>query len=115
MNTIQDLFDDINKPNVFGNGLDISKEQEPYIKEYDSFLKSDYWKAVRKTMFKLHNGKCQFCGSTQYLQVHHYTYEHFQDELNHLEDLRLLCNKCHLNQFGHGDRYIKRIKRYIRP
>jgi 5-methylcytosine-specific restriction endonuclease McrA len=108
MNTIQDLFDDINKPNVFGGGIDLSKEKKPYVREYDVFLESDYWKQVRKAMFLLHNGKCQYCESTKHLQVHHYTYEHHHDELNHLEDLRLLCNKCHENQFGHGKRYNKR-------
>jgi len=37
--------------------------------------------------------KCQRCGVTHKLQVHHLTYEHLYNE--RLGDLQVLCKSCH--------------------
>lgn len=38
---------------------------------------------------------CQHCGGIEKLEVHHKTYENIYNELEHLDDLILLCSKCH--------------------
>lgn len=95
MLTSDDLFNDINKPNVFGTTVnDLSKEVK-FVHYYNEFLSSEYWQEVRNKMLLLHNNKCQYCGSSKMLQVHHFSYNNHGDELNHIEDLRLLCKDCH--------------------
>lgn len=63
-------------------------------KEYQLFLKSKYWKSVRKTILKRDKKQCN-CGSKVNLQVHHLTYENHLSEHKHLEDLITLCESCH--------------------
>jgi len=64
-------------------------------KNYDEFLKSSYWKSVRKAILERDENKCRSCSSMVKLHVHHDTYIHHLNELNHLSDLRTLCEKCH--------------------
>jgi 5-methylcytosine-specific restriction endonuclease McrA len=64
-------------------------------KNYKKFLESTYWKAVRKLILARDHYTCVECGSRRRLQVHHITYIHHRDELNHLEDLETLCRDCH--------------------
>lgn len=37
-----------------------------------------------------HNNKCQICGSSKHLDIHHTDYEHAN-----INTLQLLCRKCH--------------------
>jgi hypothetical protein len=53
-----------------------------------------YWGEVKKRVHE-RDRVCQHCGSSQRLHVHHKNYFHRGDELNHMEDLVLLCSKCH--------------------
>ena len=71
---------------------------------YNLFLKSDYWKKVRKLVLIRDNNECQnigYFGKCQYnynvkdLEVHHLTYKNHKNELNHLDDLVTLCKWCH--------------------
>lgn len=62
---------------------------------YSSFLRSDYWKAVRKHVLKIRGNKCENCEKTYKLQVHHLSYEHHGQEHLYLDDLKLLCAHCH--------------------
>ncbi len=39
--------------------------------------------------------KCQICGRTQNLDIHHNTYENLGNERDHLEDLIVLCSEHH--------------------
>lgn len=43
---------------------------------YQTFLKTDYWKKVRKLVLERDKNTCQGCGSKRWLQVHHLTYKH---------------------------------------
>ena len=70
--------------------------------DYKDFLKSTYWHKVRHAKFnqlrrqqKTQSPFCQLCHSRHRLEMHHNTYAHRGDELNHLEDLTLLCHDCH--------------------
>lgn len=62
---------------------------------YDIFLKSAYWKCVRRIKIEESGGKCQICGSRKKLNVHHNSYAHHYQEHKHLEDLVVLCRNCH--------------------
>lgn len=64
---------------------------------YALSLNSDNWKEVRQRVIA-RDRKCQHCGSSLYLEVHHKTYKHKVNELEHLEDLILLCSNCHQNE-----------------
>ena len=64
--------------------------------EYLRYLNSKRWDNVKKIVRERDGHCCQNCGrSDMVLHVHHLTYEHFKDELNHLEDLITLCEVCH--------------------
>lgn len=63
--------------------------------DYHDFLRTPYWAAVAEMVRKRDNYKCQECGSTENLNIHHKTYENHGDEIHHLEDLVCLCQKCH--------------------
>jgi 5-methylcytosine-specific restriction endonuclease McrA len=61
---------------------------------YSLSLNSEQWKEVRQRVIA-RDRKCVDCGSILYLEVHHLSYSHKGDELNNLNDLILLCSKCH--------------------
>ena len=63
---------------------------------YNNFLLTNYWRLISKYL-RLNN-KCKNCGSISKLVVHHKSYENHGDEINHLNDLVVLCEKCH-NRF----------------
>jgi hypothetical protein len=60
-----------------------------------SYYQTAYWKEVRKAVYARDGGKCTNCGSPFNLHVHHESYAHAHDELEHLEDVVLLCRNCH--------------------
>lgn len=62
---------------------------------YEKFLQSVYWKKVRKIILKRDNHMCRICQSKDNLAVHHTTYKHHLDEMNHLDNLMTMCNGCH--------------------
>lgn len=62
--------------------------------KYADFLITPYWIAI-SDIVKNKYKKCQRCGSRKQLEVHHTTYDHHGDELNHMEDLVCLCHNCH--------------------
>lgn len=62
---------------------------------YSNFLKTHYWEIVRNYVLYKKNNKCHLCPNNKYLQVHHRTYEHRGSEIFHLDDLIVLCKRCH--------------------
>ena len=79
-------------------------EYEPLIEAkihtltYDEFLQTLYWKAIAAYKRKQKDYKCELCGSSQKLNVHHKTYiihgvEHNSEVIE--KDLMLICEKCH--------------------
>lgn len=63
--------------------------------KYDEFLKTKYWMAVSRFV-REKVGKCEECGATTNLHVHHLSYENHGCEHEHLDDLKCLCKDCHL-------------------
>ena len=59
----------------------------------EEYYKSEDWEKIRT--FALHRAKhrCQRCGASGILQVHHSTYNNLYNEKP--EDLEVLCKKCH--------------------
>jgi len=55
----------------------------------------EYWDTVKRCVMERADSKCEKCASEDNLHMHHATYEHKGDELNHLEDLVCLCARCH--------------------
>ncbi len=82
------------KNHLFNCYQDVISESIIQMSYYD-FLKTPYWNAVSLKV-KLNAGfKCQMCGSDENLSVHHRTYEHHGNELQHMEDLICVCQDCH--------------------
>ncbi|KYK20675.1 hypothetical protein AYK24_09800 [Thermoplasmatales archaeon SG8-52-4] len=65
---------------------------------YQEYLLSDFWADKRNWIIKVRRGRCEKCGSTKKLQVHHLNYKNVGNE--HGEDVVVLCKKCHLKEHG---------------
>lgn len=64
--------------------------------KYYKYLKSVKWKKLRLRLFKSRGRKCERCGETKRLHVHHKTYIRIFKE--HLKDLEVLCHTCHRSE-----------------
>ena len=62
---------------------------------YDNYLETDYWQKVRQQALIRFDSKCQQCGSTEKLQVHHKAYPKRYTELDNMHLLQVLCEQCH--------------------
>lgn len=67
---------------------------------YKVFLRSRYWKYVRRLVMKRDGYICVMCGCRDKLQVHHLSYEHHYSEHLWLGDMVTLCDGCH--RWVHG-------------
>lgn len=65
---------------------------------YSVFLKTQYWRSITKYLRDKAGHKCQICGKENNLQVHRKTYLHHGKEVFYLDDLIVLCDKCHHNE-----------------
>jgi len=72
------------------------KENEENRIEYTEYLLSPEWEEIKKQMKARYGNKCELCGSTQDLEVHHLHYRNLGHE--DLRDLLLLCHDCHINR-----------------
>lgn len=61
--------------------------------EYQAYLNSPRWQALRQKVFKEYGYRCDQCGSSKNLHVHHITYENLGEE--NISDLVPLCEDCH--------------------
>ena len=61
--------------------------------EYQEYLNSSHWKEVSAQCREEYDNRCAICGSTEKLNVHHWTYERLGEE--YPEDLVCLCQACH--------------------
>ena len=89
----------------------------------NSYYDSLKWSHIRDLIHK-RDKNCQRCESVDNLNVHHIIYDNFGNEKDHLEDLVLLCRKCHktlhnkysVDKFPGRQRYwisyLKKIKQF---
>lgn len=73
-----------------------NNQPKPYV-GYNEQLKDPRWKAFRWFIRKVRGEKCEICGSTQTLQVHH---THYNSNCMAWEytckDVLILCRECHM-------------------
>lgn len=72
----------------------VTKKGATYVMpSYEDYISSRGWEIRRADYFAGHPRKCQACGSTVQIQLHHKTYARMGRELD--SDLVALCQKCH--------------------
>ena len=69
---------------------------------YREYMRSKTWRKKRRKVLRRAEFKCEECGATGHLEVHHLTYKRFGQEP--LSDLKALCFDCH--QVKHEDKYL---------
>lgn len=70
--------------------------------ERQAFYASEEWRSVRKRAYTRAHGRCERCGGTERLHIHHvypFVIKHLRAQL---WNLRVLCRGCHL--FVHSNR-----------
>ena len=65
---------------------------------YRAYLHSPAWQRRRQAALARAGWRCEDCGHTERLQVHHVTRERWGDEAD--QDLRVLCARCHARRRG---------------
>lgn len=58
------------------------------------YLRSQHWAEFRRSIIA-ERKRCEICGSTKHLQVHHLTYARLWHERR--KDVLLVCRRCHRN------------------
>lgn len=66
--------------------------------EYQAYLRSTQWKQKRSRILAERGGKCEVCGESEKLSLHHLTYVRLYDELD--SDLAVTCESCHAGFHG---------------
>lgn len=70
-------------------------QPKPYV-GYKDQLDDDRWKAFRWFVMKIRGKKCEICGSTRCIQVHHTHYErNFKAWEYSCRDVLVVCADCH--------------------
>lgn len=60
---------------------------------YTDYLQTAHWQDKRAAAIRRAGNRCQFCGATGRLDVHHNTYDRLGCEAD--GDLVALCRACH--------------------
>lgn len=74
--------------------------------EYRKYIHSEAWRTRRKRALARAGHRCQVCGRTYWLQVHHISYQNLGNEPD--VDLSVLCGECHAIYT-----WYKRCKRFL--
>jgi len=69
-----------------------------YVDRYNDYLKSDQWKMMRAGLIYIRGSKCENCGNTEKLEIHHLNYNNIFKEK--MSDLKILCRDCHRKEHG---------------
>lgn len=65
-------------------------------KYYENLLKDKRWKEFRLKVLSERGSKCECCGGTDILQIHHTFYIRGKMPWEYdIKDMRVLCKKCH--------------------
>ena len=67
--------------------------------EYNRYMRSDAWAAIRDVKLSIAAYECEKCGSRETLHVHHLTYDRFGGD-ERMTDLQVLCRPCHNKAHG---------------
>jgi 5-methylcytosine-specific restriction endonuclease McrA len=98
---------------ALAGALAIIEEQQRAARnaKYRAYLRSPEWKTLRRKALARAGGRCQDCGSTKDLHVHHQTYERHGRELD--RDLRALCPRCQRRRRRDGGRIDDVADRFV--
>jgi len=80
--------------------MDEAEEERLRDLPYCDFLETRYWHVLRRYACLKHGDHCDRCPRTVTLQVHHLIYAHVGSEYRYLEDLTVLCDRCHAAEHG---------------
>lgn len=75
---------------------------------YRDYLKSDWWQYKRKRLLAVRGRRCELCGETKRIEVHHTTYENLGQERAH--ELVVVCHRCHQHLKRNG---LDRTPRHV--
>ena len=80
--------------------------------EYELWLRSRTWRALRTRLIKQSDGACEHCGRNYLvvLELHHLTYARLGCELD--DDIEVLCRLCH-EQADDARRTRRRVHSYL--
>ena len=63
---------------------------------YAEQLQTKQWKAFREFVFSARGKRCEMCGDTMNLQIHHPKYKNGRKAWEYTcNEVRVLCNNCH--------------------
>ena len=80
--------------------LDWSKIKPHIIKlKYFYFLRTSFWLVISNEIKRRADWKCA-CGCRENLQVHHLSNDHHGEEHLYMNELQVLCRKCHQGLHG---------------
>lgn len=68
--------------------------------EYQEQLKDYRWKSFRRFVFEVRGKKCEICGATDYLQVHHLKYRKVKAWEYTVNEVLVVCSSCHKKIHG---------------
>ena len=80
------------------NEVCLEDVQKHNCKMYKNYLNTPLWKIISSKIKWNAYSKCEKCGSTKYLQVHHKSYDFKGVEFLAMEDLECLCSECHAKE-----------------
>lgn len=60
---------------------------------YVEYMQSELWRRFREWAIEFYGRRCDFCGSEDDLNVHHWTYKRLGKE--RIEDVGVYCRTCH--------------------
>ena len=69
--------------------------------KYKKYIQSSDWEKVKEYIYSnVYQKKCYFCGRKEgedgaVINLHHNSYIHLYDEINHPEDVIPICASCH--------------------
>lgn len=88
--------------NIEKFGLKEHKEkQDKSFMPYDKQLNDKRWDAFRKFVFAVRGKKCEMCGSTHILQIHHPKYKNGRLAWEYTcNEVVVLCKECHSKVHG---------------
>lgn len=79
-----------------------AQHRAEFFAEHDSYLATPKWRGKRAAVMARAGGLCEGCRTHPATQVHHLTYEHWQDEF--LWELVAICDGCHERVHAAKDR-----------
>lgn len=67
---------------------------------YECYLLTTHWQQIRRNALRQAKDRCQLCNTGRRLHVHHRSYEHRGEEQQYMEDVIVLCARCHAKHHG---------------